>query len=187
MRDIKRQKNASKILSARSHKKRRGFSLIEVIVALFVVSVGLVGMISLVFYSTRGESVNRDRLIASQLAQEGVELTRNVREDNWLKGQNWYKGLQDPSCWGCPDHTIKFTIDYQDNQKMVSDIDEGTLQVEEGKYYVHDDSHPDSKFKRMITIESSSNASSSVSSKVQWEDRGETHTYVADTVLYNWR
>jgi prepilin-type N-terminal cleavage/methylation domain-containing protein len=164
-----------------------GFTLIELMTVLFIVSIGLVGILGLIMYNIQTESVNRNRLIASQLAQEGLELTRNIRDDNWLAGNEWDKGIRDENCGGCSDFDIKFTIDYLGNKDFVTGIDDGRLQVNSDGYYVHNTALEDSHFKRVVTITSSSDASSSVSCRVQWTDRDRTYNYVADTVLYNWR
>lgn len=153
----------------------------EVISSVFIVAVGLVGMIGLIHQSLQAEGVNENRLIASQLAQEGLELTRNIRDDNWLGLQPWYNGIKKPM-----QKTVKLRLDYKGNRSYIDDIDEGTLQVNDEGYYVHNSDHPDSRFKRMITVETG-DASSSVSCMIEWEDRGRTYTYVADTLLYDWR
>lgn len=173
--------------SLRNAVDNTGFSLIEIAVVLFIISVGLVGILALITQNIQTESVNRNRLIASQLAQEGLALTKNIRGDNWLAGDHWSKGIEDADCSNCPDFEISFVIDHKGNKKMVSDIDEARLQTDGDGYYVHDDTYSDSRFKRMVTITSSSTASSSVSTKVKWTERDQVHTYVADTVLYNWR
>lgn len=63
---------------------RRGFSLLEVIIAIFVLTIGITGALKLIV-STLTNSINtRNAVIASGLAQEGVELVRNIRDNNML-------------------------------------------------------------------------------------------------------
>jgi len=74
--------------------KSKGFSLLEVIIALFVLSVGILGMLSLISNSISNSNGAKDMIVASQLAQEGVELVRNKRDSNALiDPTNVFSGL----------------------------------------------------------------------------------------------
>ncbi len=64
------------------HKKEKGFSIGEVMVAMFILLVGIVDAIFLTVRSVSGLHDSRDAVIATLLAQEGVELVRNVRDNN---------------------------------------------------------------------------------------------------------
>jgi prepilin-type N-terminal cleavage/methylation domain-containing protein len=65
------------------HKK--GFSFIEVMLAVFLMSTGMVAAISLIGGGIRESIDSRSQLIASLLAQEGVELVRNIRDTNMIE------------------------------------------------------------------------------------------------------
>lgn len=64
---------------------RRGFSLIEGLVAIFVLSVGIVAIVNL--FSQSATQANKDarRITAIGLAQEGAELVRVLHNDNKVK------------------------------------------------------------------------------------------------------
>lgn len=66
-------------------KEPRGESLIEVITAIFVLVVGSSVATSIIVTSTQSNSFNRDNLIALNLAIEGVEAIRTIRDNNWLR------------------------------------------------------------------------------------------------------
>ena len=65
--------------------KKKGFTLLEVIVAILVVIVGVLAAYTvtqkIIFYTYRSSS----RLTAAYLAQEGIEIVRNIRDTNWLQ------------------------------------------------------------------------------------------------------
>jgi Tfp pilus assembly protein PilV len=63
---------------------KKGFSFGEVMLSVLVLGVGLVGTISLINSNIRNSTDTRDSIIASELAQEGVELVRNIRDNNWI-------------------------------------------------------------------------------------------------------
>ena len=67
--------------------------MIEVIVAVFVLILVLVGSFSLIQQTVIGASLNNLQLTASYLGHEGVELVRNTRDTNWLEGKNWQEGM----------------------------------------------------------------------------------------------
>ena len=63
-----------------------GFTLIEVMAAVAVLSIGLIGGLTAITKNLSIISGGEDRIIAANLAAEGIELVRNVRDTNWLQG-----------------------------------------------------------------------------------------------------
>ncbi len=59
----------------------------------FLLAIGLVAVMNLFFAAQRSSSDTLNVIIASQLAQEGVEVARNVRDNNSaFRAQNWLSG-----------------------------------------------------------------------------------------------
>ncbi len=76
---------------------RKGFSFGEVLISAFVLTVGLTATSALISSSLGHSYDNRDAIVAAQLAQEGVELVRNVRDQNFAiqaDGGNGGDGFQ---------------------------------------------------------------------------------------------
>ena len=67
-------------------KTFKGFSLGEVLLAAFVLTAGLLSLTALMASSLRNSFETRDAIIATELAQEGVELVRNVRDNDFAVG-----------------------------------------------------------------------------------------------------
>ena len=67
-------------------KDRPGQSMIEAIVAVAIIGIALVGFLSQSTYNYLAVSESFTRNIASNLAREGIEVVRNMRDTNWLKG-----------------------------------------------------------------------------------------------------
>src|SRR3989344_1098546 len=63
---------------------QRGFSVIEVIVAIAILASAGVALWILSAISLRTVRIARQELIAANLAQEGIEIVRNIRDSNWL-------------------------------------------------------------------------------------------------------
>lgn len=64
---------------------KKGFSIGEVLIAAFVLTVGIVGTLGLLVSSTNHCIDARKQVIASKLAEEGVEVLRNLRDSNMAR------------------------------------------------------------------------------------------------------
>jgi hypothetical protein len=65
--------------------KQSGQSLIETVVAIFVLTTALTTGLGLVIYVFSAGSVSQHEIIATNLAKEGVEVVRMMRDTNWLE------------------------------------------------------------------------------------------------------
>lgn len=65
-------------------KRYKAFSFVEVIISVFVISVGLIASVGLISTSLSGSMDSRKQIVASLLAQEGIEQIRNIRDNNWI-------------------------------------------------------------------------------------------------------
>lgn len=73
----------------------RGFSLMEVIISVGIISFSFVGIMAIFASNIRTEISNRDKITAAYLAQEGIEIVRQIRDNNWFAGgaSSWNTGL----------------------------------------------------------------------------------------------
>jgi len=174
----------------RNNKNNFGFSLVEVLTVITIVVIGMLGLVSLVRQNIQVQNVNKNYLIASMLSQEGLELVRNIRDENWLDNTilNWQQNKDEMVP---PDNT--YTI-YYDEASGISinsavnsiDQEEAKLKFTDG-FYNHDASSlDDSIFSRLISAVDYGDYVAA-SSTVQWQDRGKTYNYVSETYFYDWR
>lgn len=63
------------------YKKKKGFSLVEVMVAISLLLIALVGPMTFYTRSSQSTEVANDRVIATFFAQEGAELVQKIRDD----------------------------------------------------------------------------------------------------------
>jgi prepilin-type N-terminal cleavage/methylation domain-containing protein len=63
---------------------REGFTLIEMILVMVIVSLAFIGIYTLFAKTFNYDLENRKETIAANLAQEGVEMTRNLRDEYLL-------------------------------------------------------------------------------------------------------
>lgn len=68
-------------------KNKRGFTLLETLVAVFILTLALTGPIYIATLAIRSSVESRDNISAYFLAEEAVEYIRNLRDEYSLKGQ----------------------------------------------------------------------------------------------------
>ncbi len=76
-------------LAIKNQNFKNGFSFIELLLSISIISIGLVGVAGLVVYNLSFSKLSSERLIATNLAQEGIEVVRNIRDSNWLEGNSF--------------------------------------------------------------------------------------------------
>ena len=157
-------------------KNKLGFSLLEVIIAIFIITLGLIGILSLVVQSIQVQYINKNNMIASQLAQEGIELVRNIRDNNWIDGLGWKSGIG----------TGFYIIDYING--INSNISDTKLYIDGNGFYKHGLEATTSNFNRLIEITDTDNGDGiDVKSTVIWQEKNNSHSYIAETELYDWK
>jgi len=66
-------------------KSRKGETLVEVSVALVLLVVGALSALRLLGLAGINNQITKERVIATNLAREGLEAVRNIRDTNWLR------------------------------------------------------------------------------------------------------
>ena len=71
---------------------KNGFSLIEVIFSIGIITVGLVSILSLFINNIKTEISNKNKLISIYLANESIEIVRQKRDNIWFSGSDAFMG-----------------------------------------------------------------------------------------------
>ena len=126
-------------------RSQKGFSFVEVIISLFVLSIGFLGVVNLSATTLRNSFLQRDSIVASMLVQEGVELVYNVRDTNLANGNPAFSGVSSGS----------YRIDFS-NPTLRS----GSYQLssDDNGFFGYSGSNP-TKFSREIIVEDTSSGS----------------------------
>ncbi len=158
--------------------KEKGFTFLEVIIAVFILVVGIVAAYLVsqtpIFYTQN--SINR--LTAAFLAQEGIEIVRNIRDNNWLDNDDWNDELDERL------GNNFYEADYSDDDLVEKTGGPNLLQIDDNVFYNYGDGN-DSKFTRKINIKDQSNYLK-ITSKVEWTHKGKDYEIVVEDHLYNW-
>ncbi len=64
---------------------KRGETILETIIATVILAVGVTTAGAIIGYSLRNMNGSKNRIIAINVAREGVETVRNIRDTNWLR------------------------------------------------------------------------------------------------------
>lgn len=141
-------------------KKLQGFSIAEAILAAFVLTTGLIAVMALIANSLKNSFETRDTIIAVELAQEGIELVRNVRDNDFIAGNDGFSRF--------PSSKQYCRIDYKVNVNSNLDCSASnySLQYNNG-FYEHGGSG--GRFSRRLYIDyDATNKEALVRSFVYW-------------------
>jgi type II secretory pathway pseudopilin PulG len=168
-----------------------GFTFLEVVFAIFIIIIGVIGVFTLFSQTLGFSTLSTSKLVAAHLAQEGIEIVRNIRDTNWLEQSStptnpWDEGLTNCSL-GCEADYLTPT-----SEDPILDSYSGKFLYIDGttKFYryISSPGPNDIKtlFKRKITITPNSNRLE-VKVEVSWEEKGKSYKVIAQENLYNWK
>ncbi len=153
------------------------------IAALLMISLGIMGVFSLVIQSISYINNSASRLTATYLAQEGIEVVRNIRDNNILKINSGEEGE-----W---DDNLSFDSDYYDFDYRSQSIPDTTycgglnyLAVSNNFYVCS--SNVGTKFQRKVRINQLSSDKIEVLVVVSWTEKERLNSVSAQEIIYEW-
>ncbi|MBI4709463.1 MAG: hypothetical protein HY764_04675 [Candidatus Portnoybacteria bacterium] len=159
---------------------QKGFSLLDVIVAIGIITIAFFTILGLFQYVSLSSRYSSDRFIAANLAQEGIEIVRSIRDSNWLSGDAWNQCVDN----GVPCPTGDYQADYNDSWLTL--VSNTKLYIKDG-YYSHDATGTETKFRRSMHIDDNCSDPAveciRVVSEVIWDDN---YSFKIEDYLYNW-
>jgi len=157
-------------------KRQRGQLLIEAMVGLSIALVGLLGIVGLVSRSASLNRVVSEHFIATYLASEGIEITKNIIDGNIIQSNPWNLGF----------NTGSFEADYASLNLLIAQNRNLKFDSSTGFYsYEKGDETP---FVRTIDIELIDSDEIKVNSIVKWTTRGGAEFEInVEDHFFNWR
>jgi len=154
---------------------KQGFSIVEGMIAVTLISVGLIAVLSLINSSLRLPAIAKDEFLAANLAQEGIEIVRAIRDENWIGGNNFDQNLPEGK-WRV--HYLETRLlPLSSNPPLLFDPTTGFFQYNSGS---------ETKFRRQINIDRVSDRELRVSAAVTWESRGIPSSLTVEDHLFDW-
>jgi len=160
-----------------ARNQNKGFTLMEVIIAIAIIITALISTIALISFSTTSIRLNKSKIIATGLAQEGLEIVKNIRDNNWLNYRrtvaNWRIGLE----------TGDWRVQY--NMGNLLSFQSIPLKLDSNSFYQYN-SGSNTPFGRRINIEHINDDQIKVTAVVTWIEGGRNQSVSAETRYYNW-
>ncbi len=171
--------------------KTQGFTLVETLVAIAILMIAIIAPFYSIQQAITASYTSRDQLIATALAQEGIEYIYYIRDNNYLTpGNSWIQGMdncmvaQHPN--GC---TVdpRFSISSQALTSCTSQIC-SALNLTENGIYTQTPGSPATRFTRVVKIAAVPGHPEEivVTSQVNWTTNHQTYTTTVTENLYNW-
>ena len=168
-----------------TNHKTKGFTLVETLVALSILSIALAGTYTMISYNLRSAKGIQNSFIASGLAQEGLEVVRNLRDTDWF-AENPFGSL------GSPDDPPRtgFTYWVQWDSLSLLSADPGPLLLNSAGMYQYDGGTP-TIFSRTVNVKRIDPGTGPVPElivtvNVAWSEGSGTKNLQGEEHLFNW-
>jgi len=156
-------------------KYQKGFTIIETLVSLVILTLALVPILNLSNSATNISAAIQDNLIASGLAQEGIEVIHAIRDTNWFNNREFDSGLNDGT----------YQVEW-DSASLLSVGGNPALNLNNGRY-TYAGGTP-TKFTRTIVLTKVNAGELKAVSQVTWQSRSnDSKSIIAEDHLFNWR
>lgn len=176
----------------------KAFSIIEVMIGIFIFSLGLVAIYALLISSLNLSEYNRHAIVASQLAVEQIEIVRNIRDTNYksLRAWNmlpsgwmlwaWYFTVENNFSGNHID--IQALTSFQEWKDVLDEMQSYRLCLSSTWVYSYACTWDavETPYYRYLYLEEISDESLRLTSKVIWYARG-YHEYDITTLITDWR
>ncbi|HPS28449.1 MAG TPA: prepilin-type N-terminal cleavage/methylation domain-containing protein [Candidatus Paceibacterota bacterium] len=168
---------------------KKGFSLIEALVAVAILIVGILSAFILLIRTTATIPAMQARLTAASLAQEGIEEVRALRDSDFIAGKGFKTFLNNKDCsqinGGC-----NISADDSGIIQLIPITQEGEIPLkfdDSRDLYSYYSGSP-SIFSRQIAIDSDAGHKDllRVIATVKYSIKGTMQTVTATDQLYNW-
>jgi len=187
----------------------KAFSFLEVIISVVIGSIAFVAILALAAQNLDAVELPRQRFIAANLAQEGLEVLSNMRSSNWLtfaadldsqprpRFVKW-RGEISPACsagdQGCLPDGGPFIVQYNGDRLRIPSGTEADLSIDTNGRYCHailpacTVAQP-SMYRRTLSITTmpGSDHQFKIVSRVEWTYRGRPYDVTIESRLYNWK
>lgn len=158
----------------------------EALIAISVILIGVISSFLMVFRSLYDVSIIQDRLTATFLVQEGIELIRQRRDSNFLSSgvSSWDYNLQPGT------YRIGFSVDSQGKITGVifdkNNLDAKLYQHQETGIFNYSNLGKQTPFIRTIELQKISDYELKVVSTVRWTTKKLQFEVSAEDHLFNW-
>ena len=160
-----------------------GFTMIEIIITIAVLSIGIIRSYTAFSSIMNVADTMSYRFTAAYLAQEGLDIIKNMRDGNFISGASFTTGLTSCSAGCQADYKTGTAV--QQSQNQLQAYAGSFLKINSDGFYGYD-AGTDTKFKREITVSQVASNELKVDSKVFWNYNGTDYSITSSEHLYDW-
>lgn len=172
-----------------------GFTLVETLVAISILSISIMGTYIAVQHSLQASTIAKDQITAFYLAEEAIEFIKNIRDENTLhyiknKSTDWLNGIThnptDPCYFGktCTiDSPTKILTTCSGGFGTCPNFNQNAISSLYG--YSTGPNWVATNFKREIQLQKNSNDEVLTTILISWTNRGSPHSFQITEVLFN--
>ena len=153
--------------------RQKGFTLLEMIFAITIISVGVLGIYNGMSFAIANTQKAREYFMGAYLAQEGIEIVKNMRDTNWVADGNWDDGLIGSCESGCEADYATASSTFSLNP--YNNTGGRYLRIDSNGFYNYDNG-PETIYKRKITVEEPASSTSTINITVDVYFSGVTTT-----------
>ena len=167
----------------------RGFTLVETLVAITIIATALVGPFYAVQQALNASRNARDQLIATSLAQEGVEYVRSIRDSNYLYNnvnvtpRSWLYRLDGTGGSDCLDTAGGCVVDPAKDRVSTSIT---SLYLNSDDVYNQQGEGTPTVFRRTVRLTTVTVTEVLVTVTVDWTTKGQARSSTVSETLNNW-
>lgn len=171
----------------------QGFTLIETLISLAILTTAIVAMIWVAGGGVSNALYSKNKIIANYLAEEGLEVVRNIRDGEAAGGGGWDGFLAATSnCeppFGCTIDATPVAPDIMIEECVPTggDICNRFFFLTPASYYTHQPIGRPTSFRRRIVISSINDTEATVTATVTWQQAGQTRRIVIGNYLAAWQ
>ncbi len=177
----------------KTQKFSKGFTLVETLVAIGILSLSITATFTAVQNGIQSSTTAKDQTIAFYLAQEGMEFIKNIRDENALNSldgspTHWLYGMSsapsDPCYFG------EFCV-IDSPQKTITQCSGGLgtcpvlRQEASSGLFGYNSGWPATTFKREIQFQQISANEVTVLMNISWTYRGQSKSFQVSELFFN--
>ena len=169
-----------KLLLTKIKSNREGFTLIEALVAVLVLSIALTAILGLFTINISSANVVRNNYIASALVQEGMEVVRNLRDGDWHASRPF-------GAFGAGAVMADGDYQVQWDSTQLAPYADSFIKMDSATGIYSYNTGNDTLFKRKIQIFTVSATEKRVVVTVSWNQKTYPKSIIAEEHLFNWK
>lgn len=190
-------------------RSKIGQSLLETIFAIGILLIVVSAVMALATSSITGQQESEAQVLGNNLAREGIEVIRNIRDSNILDGKKWDNGLNSGAAivrFDSFDNRWLLDYNYQPGDNKIYFYPDGVYAHDNGQISkptpytrivvinsiclrlqnpnqgqedIKDNCDPDSEKEKKIGLK--------VSSQIVWNDKSRLRKITMEDLLYAWK